>query len=63
MEIYVDTGSASLAGIYPFRIRCYESTCDKCILRFKCFTGRNEQLEISWDEWIEVRKYMDWTQL
>ena len=57
MIIEVGTGILGMVGMdASFKVECYEKSCKKCVLRFKCYTTRDTTLKIDMDDWFKVNK-------
>ena len=57
MLIEVNTGTMAMVGYQPsFKVECYEKSCKKCALRFRCYTSRENKIEIDFDDWFKVNK-------
>jgi len=55
MLIEVNTGTMAMVGYQPsFKVLCYEKSCKKCALRFRCYTSN--KLTINFDDWFKINK-------
>lgn len=62
MELYIDTGDKALAGIYPFTVECSEEGCERCPIRFSCYTQNKEVVHyVDFATWFEfLRANIKW---
>ena len=57
MLIEVNTGTMAMVGYQSsFKVECREKSCKKCALRFRCYTSREEKIDIDMDDWFKVNK-------
>ncbi len=59
MLIEVNTGLIGMISSAYFRVECFEKNCRKCYLRFRCYTTRDEKIEIGYDEWFKINKIIE----